>query len=113
MLRIFAVRLVGVIMKCELIKNVVSGHGHKVSNSNVKTKRMFGLNVHNGRFFSYSLGLYINVKIPNRTRRTIDKFGDLDSFLLGIAKRKLTDYALRLRRRVEKRKAAIAAVAAA
>lgn len=90
--------------KCQLIRGVLHGHGHKVSRSNVKTKRMFKVNLHEARLYSYAFKVYVGVKIRNRTLRTIDKYGGLDAFLTGYRKSKLTDYALRLRKKVLKHK---------
>jgi large subunit ribosomal protein L28 len=99
--------------KCGLIKGKVHGHGHNVSNSNRKTKRMFKLNLRDIRLFSYTLGVNVSLRVVNRTARTVDKYGGLDAFLLGYPKRKLTAYGVSLRKMIAKKQQAAAATTAA
>ncbi len=54
--------------------------GHKVSHSNIKTRRKFELNLHKRSLYVPSLDRFIKVRISNRAVRTLHKNG-LDSIL--------------------------------
>ena len=79
-------------------------HGHKVSHSNIKTKRIFRQNLSKKVIFSEVLGNQ-KLKISTRGQRTIEKYGGLDLFLQNYKKRKMTFDALKLRKLVTKAKA--------
>ncbi|TVR77727.1 MAG: 50S ribosomal protein L28 [Chitinophagaceae bacterium] len=49
--------------------------GHKVSHSNVKSKRRFYPNLQKKTYFIPELDEYITLKICTKTMRTIDKYG--------------------------------------
>lgn len=89
---------------CDLVVCHVYGSGHKVSHSNIKTNRTFGVNSISIRLYSYALRVYFKFDVKNRTLRTIDKYGGLDAFLEGFRKSKLTPYGLSLRKKVMKAK---------
>lgn len=74
-------------------------HGHKVSNSNRKTHRLFKTNISQKNIFSESLGS-CRVRISRRGERTIEKYGGLDMFLLNYKKRKMPLQALTLRKKL-------------
>ncbi len=59
--------------------------GHKVSHSNIKTKRRF---------------------LPNHAIKSVDHRGGLDAFLLKAKATELSPRALELKRAIEKKKAA-------
>lgn len=73
-------------------------HGHKVSHSNIKTKRLFKQNLSYKSVFSEVLGGQQRLKLSTRGQRTIEKYGGLDRFLQNYKKRKMTYDALRLRK---------------
>jgi len=76
--------------------------GHNVSHSNRKTNRRFLPNVQRISLLSEALGRAVSLKISTRALRTVQKLGGLDTFLLRTDDAKLTDEALRLKRRVKK-----------
>lgn len=49
--------------------------GHKVSHSNIKTKRRFLPNLHNKRFWLESEQRFVRLRISSAGLRTIDKLG--------------------------------------
>ena len=49
--------------------------GHKVSHSNIKTKRRFLPNLQNRRFWVESENRWISMRLTNAALRTIDKKG--------------------------------------
>lgn len=72
-------------------------HGHKVSNSNRKIKRLFKQNLSYKSLLSDTTG-YHRVRISRRGERTIEKYGGLDKFLMNYKPRKMTFAALNLRK---------------
>jgi len=74
-------------------------HGHKVSNSNRKTKRLFKANISHKHLYSETLGT-CKVRISRKGERTIEKYGGLDNFLLSCKKRKMTMQAALLRKKL-------------
>lgn len=87
---------------CSLLKKIKPMVGNNVSHSNIKTKRRFYPNVHAMNFLSDTLGENLRIKVATRTLRTIYKKGGIDMFLLKTKNRKLTDFALRLKRDLAK-----------
>ena len=77
--------------------------GNKVSHSNIKTKRLFKVNIQDKVIKSDVLGASFPVKISARGLRTIYKHGSLDAFLLKSKAHNLTDGALKIKRKVKKR----------
>ena len=49
--------------------------GHKVSHSNIKTKRRFLPNLQNRRFFIESQNRWVSLRVSSAGLRTIDKKG--------------------------------------
>ena len=49
--------------------------GHKVSHSNVKTKRKFNVNLHTKKFFIPEENKWITIKLSTSALRTINKKG--------------------------------------
>ena len=80
--------------------------GHLVSHANNKTKRRFLPNLQPVTLLSESLGQAFRMRRSTAAVRTIEHKGGLDAYLLGTAPTKLDPSVRRLRRRVEKAKAA-------
>ena len=83
--------------------------GHKVSHSNIKTKRRFLPNLQNVTLISDSLGRSVRVRVSTNALKSVDHRGGLDAFLL---KAKDTDLAPKLRelkKQIAKKKAEAAA----
>jgi len=91
--------------RCELTGKGVQS-GHRVSHANNKTKRVFRPNLHTVTLASEALGQNVRLKICMAVLRTLDRSGGLDAFLLRAKADTLSPRALRLKRMVEKRKAA-------
>ncbi len=77
--------------------------GNKVSHSNRKTRRRFLPNLRNISFKSDALGVNLNLKIATSTLRTINKYGNIDNFLVNCRNAKLTESAQKLRRQIKKK----------
>lgn len=76
--------------------------GHKVSHSNIKTKRSFNVNLQNYSLYSDVLKQKVSLKIAVSTLRTIEHNGGLDTFLLKTSNRKLTAEAITLKKKIKK-----------
>ena len=87
--------------------------GHKVSHSNIKTKRRFLPNLCNVTFISDSLGRNVRLRVSTNAIKSVDHNGGLDSFLLKAKAENLSPKALDLKRAIQKKKAAEAPVAQA
>jgi large subunit ribosomal protein L28 len=77
--------------------------GNKVSHSNRKTRRRFLPNLKELSFRSDTLGVDLKLKIATSTLRTINKFGNLDSFLVNYSYAKLTAKGQKLRTQIKKK----------
>ena len=73
---------------------------HKVSHSEVKTKRVFRPNLQDCSFFSEILDANVRLRVCSRAIKTIDKNGGIDAYLLGRGNSKLSDDARRVKVRV-------------
>ncbi|MEQ8966161.1 MAG: 50S ribosomal protein L28 [Azospirillaceae bacterium] len=80
--------------------------GNNVSHANNKTRRRFLPNLHRTDVLSDALGTSVRLRVSSQGLRTIEKRGGLDAFLMSEAPTKLTPDLRRLRKRVEKAKAA-------
>jgi large subunit ribosomal protein L28 len=87
--------------------------GHKVSHSNIKTKRRFLPNLCNVTLISDALGRSVRLRISTNALKTVDHRGGLDAFLLKARETELSPKAIDLKRQIAKKKAAEAPVAAA
>ena len=87
--------------------------GHKVSHSNIKTKRRFLPNLVNVTLQSDSLGQSVRLRISANALRSVDHRGGLDGFLAKARDGELSPRALELKRKVAKKLATPAAVPAA
>src|ERR1700743_4025560 len=80
--------------------------GHKVSHSNIKTKRRFLPNLCNVTFISDTLGRNVRLRVSTNAIKSVDHRGGLDAFLLKQKADLLSPRALALKRAIEKKKAA-------
>ena len=80
--------------------------GHKVSHSNIKTKRRFLPNLLNVTLISDALGRSIKLRVSANALKTVDHRGGLDAFLLKAPDGELSDKALELKRQIRKKRAA-------
>ena len=76
--------------------------GHNVSHSNRKTKRRFLPNLNKLSFKSDALGVKLNFKIASSTLRTINKYGNIDNFLVNYRFNKLSAEAKKFRFKIQK-----------
>ena len=87
--------------RCELT-GVGVMTGNNVSKSKRRTRRDFLPNLKETTLKSEALGSNITLKIAASVLRTINKYGNLDSFIINYRCNKLTDQAKKLRRKIEK-----------
>jgi large subunit ribosomal protein L28 len=80
--------------------------GHKVSHSNIKTKRRFLPNLCNVTLISDALGRSVKLRISTNALKTVDHRGGLDAFLLKAKESELSQKAVDLKRQIAKKKAA-------
>ena len=88
----------------------ITGHrimrGHKVSNSNIKTNRLFKANIsYKNKLIDDEMG-FRKIRLSRRGERTITKYGGLKEFVLKCRPRKLTQSALQLRKEILKHQGA-------
>ena len=81
-------------------KSVMTGNNR--SHAENKTKRVFRPNLVRSSLFSEALGERVRLRISANALRTVEKRGGIDAFLMAERNSKLTEDALRLKRRVEK-----------
>jgi large subunit ribosomal protein L28 len=82
--------------------------GHRVSHSNIKTKRRFLANLVNVTMMSDALGRSVKLRISTNALKTVDRRGGLDAFLLKAKDEELSVRALEVKRQVAKKLAASA-----
>ena len=80
--------------------------GHKVSHSNIKTKRRFLPNLLNVTLISDALGRSVRLRVSANAFKTVDHRGGLDAFLAKAKNSELSPKALDLKRQIAKKKAA-------
>ncbi|HTT49676.1 MAG TPA: 50S ribosomal protein L28 [Pseudolabrys sp.] len=80
--------------------------GHKVSHSNIKTKRRFMPNLRNVTLISDALGRKVRVRVSANALKSVDHRGGLDAFLLKANDVDLAPKMLELKRQIAKKKAA-------
>ena len=68
--------------RCDLLSTGVMS-GNQVSHSNRKTRRRFLPNLKSIALHSNVLGVDINLKVSAATLRTINKYGNIDAFLIN------------------------------
>ena len=77
--------------------------GHKVSHSNMKTKRRFLPNLLNVTMISDALGRSVKLRVSANALKSVDHNGGLDAFLLKAKADVLSPRALDLKRAIEKK----------
>jgi large subunit ribosomal protein L28 len=77
--------------------------GHKVSHSNIKTKRRFLPNLLNVTMISDALGRSVRLRVSANALKSVDHRGGLDSFLLKARDGELSARALDLKRQIGKK----------
>jgi large subunit ribosomal protein L28 len=80
--------------------------GHKVSHSNIKTKRRFLPNLQNVTLTSETLGRSVRVRVSTNALKTVDHRGGLDAFLLKAKDTELAPKMVELKRQIRKKQAA-------
>jgi large subunit ribosomal protein L28 len=88
--------------KCELTAKGPQV-GHKVSHSNIKTKRRFLPNLVNITFISDALGRNVRLRVSTNALKSVDHNGGLDAFLQKARATNLSPRALDLKRAIEKK----------
>jgi large subunit ribosomal protein L28 len=83
--------------------------GHKVSHSNMKTKRRFQPNLLNVTLISDALGRSVKMRVSAHAFKTVDHRGGLDAFLIQARDGDLSKRALDLKRQIKKKRAEAAA----
>jgi len=83
--------------------------GHKVSHSNIKTKRRFLPNLLNVTMISDTLGRSVRLRVSANALKTVDHRGGLDAFLMKARDEELSEKALELKRQIRKKRAAATA----
>ena len=77
--------------------------GHKVSHSNIKTKRRFLPNLCNVTFISDALGRNVRLRVSTNALKSVDHNGGLDAYLLKAKAEVLSPRALELKRAIQKK----------
>lgn len=77
--------------------------GHKVSHSNIKTKRRFLPNLLNVTLMSDALGKSYRLRISANALKSVDHRGGLDAFLAKARDSELSPKALEIKRAVTKK----------
>lgn len=93
--------------RCELTGKAVLV-GHKVSHSNRKSKKRFLPNLQKISFASDALGSDVTLRVSTHGLRSVDHNGGLDAYLVKARPENLSDRALVMKRRIEKKLAASA-----
>ena len=79
--------------------------GHKVSHSNIKTKRRFLPNLCNVTFISDVLGRNVRLRVSTNAIKSVDHNGGFDAYLLKANAAALSPRALELKRAIQKKSA--------
>lgn len=80
--------------------------GHKVSHSNIKTKRRFLPNLCNVTLISDALNRNVRLRVSTNALKSVDHRGGLDAFLIKASADDLSPKAVELKRQIEKKLAA-------
>ena len=88
--------------RCELTGKTAQV-GHRVSHSNIKTKRRFLPNLLNVTMISDALGRSVKLRISANALKTVDHRGGLDAFLMQAKDDELSERALDLKRQIRRR----------
>jgi large subunit ribosomal protein L28 len=76
--------------------------GHKVSHSNIKTKRRYEPNLVNVTLASDALKRGFRLRITAAALRSVDHRGGLDAYLLSAGDEQLSTRALKIKRDIKK-----------
>ncbi len=88
--------------RCELTgKGVLVGH--KVSHSNIKTKRRFLPNLVNVTMQSDALKQDVRLRVSTNALKSVDHNGGLDAFLMKARDANLSSRALLLKKKIKKK----------
>src|SRR5262247_3365246 len=79
--------------------------GHKVSHSNIKTKRRFLPNLLNVTLISDALGKQVKLRVSANALKSVDHRGGLDAFLMKAKDEELSPKVLELKRQIRKKRA--------
>jgi large subunit ribosomal protein L28 len=79
--------------------------GHKVSHSNIKTKRRFLPNLLNVTMISDALGRSVRLRVSANALKSVDHRGGLDAYLAKARDAELSPRALELKRQITKKRA--------
>ena len=90
--------------RCDLTGKAVLV-GHKVSHSNIKTKRRFLPNLLNVTMISDALGKSVKLRVSANALKTVDHRGGLDAYLLSAKETVLAPKMRELKRQIEKKQA--------
>ena len=96
--------------RCELSGKSVQV-GHKVSHSNIKTKRRCMANLLHVTLISDTLGRSVRLRISAQALRSVDHRGGFDAYLMRAEDADLSPRARALKREIKKKRAAAAAAA--
>ncbi len=80
--------------------------GHKVSHSNIKTKRRFLPNLLNVTLMSEALGRSVRLRVSAIAFKSVDHRGGLDAYLAKAKDAELSAKALDIKRQIAKKKVA-------
>lgn len=79
--------------------------GHRVSHSNIKSKRRFLPNLLDVKLTSEATGQTYRLKIAAKALRTVDKLGGLDAYLTKAREDSLSERVRKIKREVTKKQA--------
>ncbi|MFT5703405.1 MAG: large subunit ribosomal protein L28 [Rickettsiales bacterium] len=88
--------------RCDLIAKIGVMSGNNVSHSNRKTRRRFLPNLCDLTFGSEALGVNLNLKVAASTLRTINKYGNIDNFLVNYRFNQLSVEGKQIRNKIKK-----------
>ncbi len=88
--------------RCKLLGTGVMS-GNQISHSNRKTRRRFLPNLRTVSFKSDALGTEVTLKVTAASIRTVNKYGNIDNFLVNCRHNKLTDSAKKLKLQIKKK----------
>ena len=80
--------------------------GHRVSHSNIKTKRRFLPNLVNVTFLSEALARPVRLRVSTNALKSVNHRGGFDAFLLKARDSELSPKAIEIKRQIEKKQAA-------
>lgn len=79
--------------------------GNNVSHAHNRTRRRFLPNLQVASLISESLGTTVRLRVCAHTLRSVEHNGGLDGYLLGTSNLKLSDEALKVKRRIKRAQA--------